>query len=345
MGISVCCRVEGWFGLRKDFCSWMLIRCPTLQEYGNVHIKRAGSDALERDRQEAVEHSRQQLLLMQRTKKVMSGDQMAVLGSVMVLDMPDWVHSAHCIRDYWSTWDCWLMVPRWWLLIEWLLIAVDQWLLQGVDWLWLVVIAGYSVCHVVHKTCLSFTIICCHVCCVCCRIVNEAVLCTTTLCKNHLLWSGTQWLTYCFVCNCNVWYWWFSIKLIDLVLCLIFAVAFCVDCYLAHVELCLLRFVWSDRAMSFFLFISIYKAFYESCGFNTVLCCALYEYCDWRECEFYTTSCVNCLYLLLELFIFLLTSKLLTLVLACIVWSACKVQKCSNTSILVILRHLIMLQV
>lgn len=89
MCISVCCRVKGWFGLRKDFCSWMLIRCPTLQEYGNVHIKRAGSDALERERQEAVEHSRQQLLLMQRTKKVMSGDQMAVLGSVMVLDMPD----------------------------------------------------------------------------------------------------------------------------------------------------------------------------------------------------------------------------------------------------------------
>ena len=29
----------GWFGLRKEFCPWMLDACPVLQEYGNISYK------------------------------------------------------------------------------------------------------------------------------------------------------------------------------------------------------------------------------------------------------------------------------------------------------------------
>jgi len=30
---------SGWFGLRKEFCPWMLDTCPVLQEYGNISYK------------------------------------------------------------------------------------------------------------------------------------------------------------------------------------------------------------------------------------------------------------------------------------------------------------------
>ncbi len=34
---------SGWFGLRKDFCPWLLGVCPVLQEYGNISYKIQGS--------------------------------------------------------------------------------------------------------------------------------------------------------------------------------------------------------------------------------------------------------------------------------------------------------------
>lgn len=84
--------VTGWFGLRKDFCSWLLGRCPTLQEYGNVYIKRASVDTHERDRQEAAEHQRQQMLQLQRTKKTPPNDQVTTSAAVvLIIDTPDWL--------------------------------------------------------------------------------------------------------------------------------------------------------------------------------------------------------------------------------------------------------------
>ncbi|KAK2147242.1 hypothetical protein LSH36_562g01039 [Paralvinella palmiformis] len=40
---------QWWFGLRKDFCLWLLGHCPLLQEYGNISYKVQGDD---RDNQE-----------------------------------------------------------------------------------------------------------------------------------------------------------------------------------------------------------------------------------------------------------------------------------------------------
>ena len=31
--------LAGWFGLRKEFCPWLLGVCPVLQEYGNISYK------------------------------------------------------------------------------------------------------------------------------------------------------------------------------------------------------------------------------------------------------------------------------------------------------------------
>ena len=33
------CLCSGWFGLRKEFCPWVLDTCPVLQEYGNISYK------------------------------------------------------------------------------------------------------------------------------------------------------------------------------------------------------------------------------------------------------------------------------------------------------------------
>jgi hypothetical protein len=30
---------SGWFGIRKEFCPWILDACPILQEYGNISYK------------------------------------------------------------------------------------------------------------------------------------------------------------------------------------------------------------------------------------------------------------------------------------------------------------------
>ena len=34
--IEMCSRLSGWFGLRKDFCQFLLGVCPFLQEYANI---------------------------------------------------------------------------------------------------------------------------------------------------------------------------------------------------------------------------------------------------------------------------------------------------------------------
>jgi len=42
MCVCVCvyiCLYSGWFGLRKEFCPWLLDTCPVLQEYGNISYK------------------------------------------------------------------------------------------------------------------------------------------------------------------------------------------------------------------------------------------------------------------------------------------------------------------
>lgn len=75
---------SGWFGIRKDFCQFLLGICPCLQEYGNISystpsstetvISDAGSDSTKRE----------------KTKKKPLDDQHKVVMPIISIDMPDW---------------------------------------------------------------------------------------------------------------------------------------------------------------------------------------------------------------------------------------------------------------
>jgi len=45
---------SGWFGLRKEFCPWMLDTCPVLQEYGNISYKVHDASASVRSARQAM---------------------------------------------------------------------------------------------------------------------------------------------------------------------------------------------------------------------------------------------------------------------------------------------------
>jgi len=47
------CRA-GWFGLRKEFCPWMLDTCPVLQEYGNISYKVHDANSAMRSARQAM---------------------------------------------------------------------------------------------------------------------------------------------------------------------------------------------------------------------------------------------------------------------------------------------------
>lgn len=46
--IKLCVMNAGWFGIRKEFCPWVLDACPVLQEYGNISYKVKGSPNVSR---------------------------------------------------------------------------------------------------------------------------------------------------------------------------------------------------------------------------------------------------------------------------------------------------------
>lgn len=56
------CVFLGWFGMRRDFCVFLLDTCPCLREYGNVSYKfgssnsgtNVGNDARRTERESAV---------------------------------------------------------------------------------------------------------------------------------------------------------------------------------------------------------------------------------------------------------------------------------------------------
>ena len=52
---NVC--LPGWFGLRREFCPWLLGVCPVLQEYGNISYKIQGDDAASTEQQEPPEQN------------------------------------------------------------------------------------------------------------------------------------------------------------------------------------------------------------------------------------------------------------------------------------------------
>lgn len=73
----------GWFGMRKDFCEFLLGICPCLQEYGNVSYKFPGSIFVqERDHQESS-------LEDMHRKPVVSDYQSKLVVPIVSIEMPD----------------------------------------------------------------------------------------------------------------------------------------------------------------------------------------------------------------------------------------------------------------
>lgn len=72
----------GWFGMRKDFCQFLLGVCPFLQEYGNI------SYSLHKNRQNQEESTTQ--TTTDTAKKYKLPDVSKVVVPVISIETPDW---------------------------------------------------------------------------------------------------------------------------------------------------------------------------------------------------------------------------------------------------------------
>lgn len=71
----------GWFGMRKDFCQFLLGVCPFLQEYGNI------SYSLHKNRQNQEESTTQ--TTTDTAKKYKLPDVSKVVVPVISIETPD----------------------------------------------------------------------------------------------------------------------------------------------------------------------------------------------------------------------------------------------------------------
>ena len=89
----------GWFGIRKDFCDFLLGTCPFLQEYGNISCKFSESIFLRPPPEEtAVEPQR---------KPVMHEYPAKCVVPVVSIEMPDqWkkIPSLYIVKEYMYPW-------------------------------------------------------------------------------------------------------------------------------------------------------------------------------------------------------------------------------------------------
>lgn len=75
---------SGWFGIRKDFCQFLLGVCPCLQEYGNIsYSAQSSSDTMTSDTS-SVSTNRD------KPKQKHIEDQHKIVMPIVSIDMPDW---------------------------------------------------------------------------------------------------------------------------------------------------------------------------------------------------------------------------------------------------------------
>ena len=82
----------GWFGLRKDFCPWLLGVCPVLQEYGNISYKvQSAAEEHEQQEQDAQNAAaRKQATTPAKKGGSISEDNPRTVVPMMAIDVPDW---------------------------------------------------------------------------------------------------------------------------------------------------------------------------------------------------------------------------------------------------------------
>jgi len=76
--------LAGWFGIRKDFCTFLLGICPCLQEYGNISYSAQSSSETVTSDTSTVPTGRE------KSKKKPIDDSHKIVMPIVQIDMPDW---------------------------------------------------------------------------------------------------------------------------------------------------------------------------------------------------------------------------------------------------------------
>lgn len=70
----------GWFGIRKDFCHFLLSLCPLLQEYGNISYQ-----------PRSAQDQPAELMISEKNEKNKKKiDSTKPVEPIISIDMPDW---------------------------------------------------------------------------------------------------------------------------------------------------------------------------------------------------------------------------------------------------------------
>ena len=77
----VCFSVSGWFGIRKDFCQFILGMCPCLQEYGNISYSVQSNSDIPTD---------SVTVKTIPSKRTMLEEQPKVVMPIISIETPDW---------------------------------------------------------------------------------------------------------------------------------------------------------------------------------------------------------------------------------------------------------------
>lgn len=78
----------GWFGIRKDFCQFLLGACPLLQEYGNISYSLHNNEADSPAPLEAVRSSEAKPMPRQRPRSSVLSEPRPIMAA-LAIDTPD----------------------------------------------------------------------------------------------------------------------------------------------------------------------------------------------------------------------------------------------------------------
>ena len=84
-GLTEVFLILGWFGIRKEFCEFLLDTFPLLREYGNISYK--FSDTILSDRNESSSDSSLETISYDQQRR--KENQRIQVEAVMYIDMPD----------------------------------------------------------------------------------------------------------------------------------------------------------------------------------------------------------------------------------------------------------------
>lgn len=81
--------LPGWFGIRKDFCHFLLSLCPFLQEYANIAYSLQNDDAARRGQSVPEGMVDAATLDMKSDKRFKKTELLKPVVPVISIDMPD----------------------------------------------------------------------------------------------------------------------------------------------------------------------------------------------------------------------------------------------------------------